>query len=132
MRERLMILVTLANVAVLVFTMAERRPTSAEAIPDVVRAHALEIVDGQGRVRASLAVQPAEKSSQPYPETVLLRLITEKGRPAIKISTSEEGSGFMAAGPTGTNQTFVVVGTKGASASVRLHNEVGPERELKP
>jgi hypothetical protein len=133
MRERLMVLLTVVNVAVLAFTLAERRPVEArsDALP-VLRGSALEIVDTQGRVRASIGVLPAEKSAngQGLPETVLLRLMTERGRPAIKISTSEEGSGFMAAGPTGTSQTYVTVGSKGNTASLRLRNENTAERVL--
>lgn len=132
MRERLMVLLTLVNVGVLGFTMAERRPVQASETPAVLRGRALEIVDTQGRVRASLGVLPVETGATPFPETVLLRLMTEKGRPAIKISTSEEGSGFMAAGPTGTNTTYVSIGSKGATTSIRLRNEGGAERTIVP
>jgi hypothetical protein len=65
-------------------------------------------------------------------ETVLLRLITERGRPAIKISTSEEGSGMAVVGPTGTHQTFVSVGARGTEATLKLRNEDGRERTLVP
>jgi hypothetical protein len=135
MRERLMVLLTVVNVAVLAFTLAERRPVEAksDALP-VLRGSALEIVDTQGRVRASIGVLPTEKTAdkQGIPETVLLRLMTERGRPAIKISTSEEGSGFMAAGPTGTSQTYVAVGSKGNTASMRIRNEDGTELTMAP
>jgi len=135
MRERLMVLMTMVNAAVLAFTIGGRRPVEAksDALP-VLRGSALEIVDAQGRVRASIGVLPADNSanSQGIPETVLLRLITERGRPAIKISTSEEGSGFMAAGPTGTSQTYVTVGSKGNTASMRVRNEDGTELTVAP
>jgi hypothetical protein len=133
MRERLMVLLTVVNVAVLAFTVAERRPAEAksDALP-VLRGSALEIVDTQGRVRASIGVLPADKSGngEGIPETVLLRLMTERGRPAIKISTSEEGSGFMAAGPTGTHQTYAKLGSKGATASLVVRSETTSERVL--
>jgi hypothetical protein len=135
MRDRLMVLLTAVNIVVLALTFAERRPVEArsDALP-VLRGSALEIVDTQGRVRASIGVLPAEKgaNSQGIPETVLLRLMTERGRPAIKISTSEEGSGFMAAGPTGTSQTYVTVGSKGNTASIRIKNEDGSELTMSP
>ena len=133
MRERFMMAVTVVNVVILGVTMAGRRPVEAksDALP-VLRGSALEIVDTQGRVRASIGVLAAEKggNGQGIPETVLLRLMTERGRPAIKISTSEEGSGFMAAGPTGTNQTYIALGSKGATASIRMRNENSAERVL--
>jgi len=135
MRERLMVLLTVVNVGVLAFTVAERRPVEAksDALP-VLRGSALEIVDPQGRVRASIGVLPAEQGAngQGIPETVLLRLVTERGRPAIKVSTSEEGSGFMAAGPTGTSQTYVTLGSKGNTASMRIRNEEGAELTVAP
>ena len=132
MRDRLIVLLTAVNVVVMASTFAERRPVEARSDAPVLRGRALEIVDTQGRVRASIGVLPAEKSAngQGLPETVLLRLMTERGRPAIKISTSEEGSGFMAAGPTGTSQTYVTVGSKGNTASLRLRNENTAERVL--
>ena len=134
MRERVMVLLTIVNVAVLAFTLAERRPVEARSDGSVLRGRALEIVDAQGRVRASIGVLPAEKNGngEGIPETVLLRLMTERGRPAIKISTSEEGSGFMAAGPTGTSQTYVTVGSKGNTASLRIRNEDGTELTMAP
>jgi hypothetical protein len=134
MRERVMVLLTIVNVAVLAFTLAERRPVEARSDGSVLRGRALEIVDAQGRVRASIGVLPAEKNGngEGIPETVLLRLMTERGRPAIKISTSEEGSGFMAAGPTGTSQTYVTVGSKGNTASMRIRNEDGTELTMAP
>src|SRR5262245_26570389 len=62
---------------------------SAEVAP-VLRAHALEIVDEQGRVRAMIRVFPASPTvkmpdgTTGYPETVLLRLIDSKGAPNVK------------------------------------------------
>jgi len=135
MRDRLMVLLTIVNVMVLAFSLAARQPVEAksDALP-VLRGSALEIVDTQGRVRASIGVLPAEGNAtgRGIPETVLLRLMTERGRPAIKISTSEEGSGFMAAGPTGTSQTYVTVGSKGDTASMRIRNENGRELTVAP
>ena len=131
MRERLMVLLTAANVAAMVFAVAERPSLQAEGVAPVLRGQALEIVDTQGRVRASIGILPAENgASGKIPETVLLRLMTERGRPAIKISTSEEGSGFMAAGPTGTSQTYVTVGSKGPTASMRMRSETSDERVI--
>ena len=60
-------------------------------------------------------------------------MITERGRPAVKISTSEGGgSGMSLAGPTGTHQTYVSVGAKDTSTTLKLKNEDGKERLLAP
>jgi hypothetical protein len=55
----------------------------------VLRGRALEIIDDDGRTWASITVFPADQATQ-YPETVLLRLIDQNGRPAMKLSTSEQ------------------------------------------
>jgi len=62
----------------------------------VAAARALEIVDEQGRVRASIRVLPAsaQKNGEVSAESVLLRLITERGRPSVKISASEQSAGL--------------------------------------
>jgi hypothetical protein len=100
----------------------------------MLRGSGLEIVDGQGRVRASITVLPAGKSQDgdAYPETVLLRLITERGRPAVKISTSEDMSGLTLAGPTNTKDTYVMLQAKGTVSSLKLRSENGREQVLKP
>jgi hypothetical protein len=129
-----MVALTLVNLAVLAFTLAEIRTASAQAPAPVLRGRGLEIVDEQGRVRASLSVLPAGTSAagDRYPETVLLRLITERGRPSVKFSASEEGSGLSFAGPSGTKETWVVLAAKGTSTSLRMKSEDGREHVVKP
>jgi hypothetical protein len=132
--QRLLIALTLVNLALLVFTLAQNRPAVAEAGPPVLRGRALEIVDERGRVRASLNVLPAGKqpNGEAYAETVLLRLITERGRPSVKIGASEQAAGLSLAGPTGTKDTYVILEAKGTASSLRLRNEDGREQIVKP
>ena len=80
--QRLLVVLTLVNLLVLIFTLTAMRPVVAQSAAPVLRGRSLEIVDDQGRVRASLTVLPAGTSAagDHYPETVLLRLITERGR----------------------------------------------------
>ena len=97
--QRFLIALTLANAILFLLTLGQHLyPAFAQGAPPVLRGSALQIVDTQGRVRASLNVLPAGKSpsGDPYPETVLLRLITERGRPSVKISAS------VRAGPLST------------------------------
>jgi len=93
-----------------------------------------EIVDEQGRVRASINVLPAGRSpsGDAYRETVLLRLNTERGRPSVKIGSSEQTSGLSFAGPTGTKDTYVVLEAKEQATSLKLRNEDGRELIVKP
>jgi hypothetical protein len=133
--HRFGIALTVTNLFLLALLLTQTiRPVLADETPAVLRGRGLEIVDDQGRVRASISVFPAETHSNgtKSPETVLLRLITERGRPAIKISTSEEGSGMAVVGPTGTHQTYVSIGAKETSTTLKLKNEDGKERVVVP
>ena len=131
--QRLLIVLTLVNLALLIFTLAQARPTSAEGV-SVLRGRALEIVDERGRVRASVNVLPAgtQPNGETYPETVLLRLITKRGRPSVKIGASEQAAGVSFAGPTNTKDTYVILEAKGTASSLRLRNEDGREQIVKP
>ena len=126
--QRLLVVLTLVNLALLIFTLARTRPASAEVSP-VLRGRALEIVDERGRVRASIGVLPAEAQEH---ETVLLRLITERGRPSVKIGASEQVAGLSLAGPSNTKDTYVILEAKGTASSLTLKNEDGRVQIVKP
>jgi hypothetical protein len=132
--QRLLFALTFVNLAILLFVAVGIRPTAAQDIAPVLRGRALEIVDEAGRVRASIGVLPAGVSARGdrFQETVLLRLITERGRPSVKIASSEESAGLSFAGPTGTSDTYVVLEAKGRASSLKLRNEDGKEQIVKP
>lgn len=48
--QRILIVLTLVNLALLLFTLAQTRPAVAEGVTPVLRGHALEIVDERGQV----------------------------------------------------------------------------------
>jgi hypothetical protein len=73
-----------------------------------------------------------QKNGETSFETVLLRQITEKGRPSVKIGSSEESAGLALVGPTGTSDTYVQLGAKGTTSSLTLKNEDGREQIIKP
>ena len=55
---------TIVNVTLLAVGLLQQlRPAFAQGEPPVLRARALEIVDAQGRVRASIAVLPPDRSA---------------------------------------------------------------------
>ena len=134
--QRFGIGLTVINLCLLGLSITQaNHPTLASETPAMLRGRGLEIVDDKGRVRASISVFPEEtsKDGSTVPETVLLRLITERGRPAIKISTSEKGgSGMALVGPTGTSQTYVSIGAKDTSTTLKLKNEDGKEQVVRP
>ncbi|HVR69809.1 MAG TPA: hypothetical protein VMT87_03105 [Vicinamibacteria bacterium] len=132
--HRVLVVLTLVNLGILLSTLRAMRPAVAEGVPAVLRGRSLEIVDDQGRVRASLSVLPAGTSARGdrHPETVLFRLITERGRPSVKLSTTEEASGMSLAGPTSTTDTYVILEARGTASSLKLRNENGAETVVKP
>jgi hypothetical protein len=126
---------TLINLAMLLFTLAQQlRPIFAQGDVPVLRGRALEIVDAQGRIRASINVLPSSRSpnGEDQAEAVLLRLITERGRPSVKIGSSEPTSGLSFAGPTGTKNTYVILQSTATISSLKLRNEDGREQVLSP
>lgn len=132
--QRLLVALTLVNAVILTFTLAAIRPLVAQGVAPALRGRSLEIVDDQGRVRASFSVLPAGTSEHGdrYPETVLLRLITERGRPSVKISASEEASGVSLAGPSNTKDTYVILEAKSTASSLKVRNENGRETTVSP
>jgi len=59
----------------------------------------LEIVDDNGRVRASIKVHPADPSltmpnGKPQADSVVLRLINADGGPGVKLALSENSVGL--------------------------------------
>src|SRR3954462_3966472 len=133
--QRLLIVLTLANFALLIFSLA-RPGVAAESAVAVLRGRALEIVDERGRVRASITVYPADPAvkmpdgTTGYPETVLLRLINSAGRPNIKIGASEEGAGVGIGGES--DPTYVQILAERANTSLKLTNKDGREQIIKP
>jgi hypothetical protein len=132
---RSLVALTGINIALVFFTIAQQlRPAFAQGEVPVLRGRALEIVDAQGRIRASINVLPASRSpnGEDQAETVLLRLITERGRPSVKIGSSEPTSGLSFAGPTGTKDTYVILQSKATISSLKLRNEDGREQVVSP
>jgi hypothetical protein len=102
----------------------------------VLRGRALEIVDEQGRVRAQLKVFPPDpKVRMPdgtigYPETVLLRLISSKGRRNVKIAATEDGSVIGLGGDS--DPTYIQLLARGANPLVKMTKNDGKQQLIKP
>jgi hypothetical protein len=134
--ERLLILLTAVNAGLLLYQMVRPHLSTAATIDvqTVIRGRALEIVDDRGRVRASLSVLPEDPKhlwkGEPYPETVLLRLITADGRPNVKLGASQRGAGLLIGGES--DPTYVQVLAEGGESSVKLIDKTGTERLIKP
>jgi hypothetical protein len=134
--QRLLIVLTGINLGMLAFQGVRVAPR-AEAATDpapVIRGRALEIIDDRGRVRASLSVLPedpkVQRNGKPYPETVLLRLMSPEGRPNVKLGASRLGSGLLIGGES--DPTYVQLLAEGGESSVKLINQDGIERLIRP
>src|SRR4029453_7045119 len=135
MTRKTLFVLTALNLGLVLTSLAlQLRPAFADETPTTLRGRALEIVDSEGRVRASLQLMPASvsKDGTPYAETVLFRLITERGRPSVKLGASEQESGASFAGPTGTKDTYVVINAGSNESALKLRSETGRELILKP
>ena len=127
---------TVLNLFILAYPLLRPSPAASTEVAPVVRAHALEILDDNGRVRAMIRVfPPSPDAKMPdgtvgYPETVLLRLIDSKGAPNVKIAATEDGSVVSLVGES--NPAHVQVLARGASTSLKLVNKDGQQQVIKP
>ena len=92
--QRFGFILTTINLVFLLMLLVQNYATvEAKENLAVLRGSALEIVDSQGRVRASISVEPAvTMNGRTYPETVLLRLTDPQNGPIVKLEASAEGS----------------------------------------
>jgi hypothetical protein len=135
------VVLTIINLGILLLVVTRIQPVQANNELPVLRGRGLEIVDAQGKVRASIQVVPpgparrsdgslTEKNGKVYPEAVLFRLIRPDGRPSVKIETSEQGSGLSLGG--GTDPSYIVLNAKDAEISLALTNKDGRKQLVKP
>jgi hypothetical protein len=119
-----------------VYSLDQSRAVAAQDVAPILRGRALEIVDVNGRVRASISILPADPAvkmpdgTTGYPETVLLRMINSQGRPNIKIAATERGAGMVLGGES--NPTYVQLLAEGPNTSFKLSNKDGREQLIKP
>jgi hypothetical protein len=137
MKSRAVIAVlTVVNLGLFGYQVSQPRlaVASTRDVPAVLRAHSLEIVDSNGRVRASIAVLPEDPkviwNGKPYPETVLLRLSTADGRPNVKLGASKMGSGLVIGGEA--DPTYVQILAEGRQSTVKLINADSTVRVITP
>jgi hypothetical protein len=141
--QRFLIALTVLNLGLLMFQVTQLSranagspaPGDPSSPPAVLRGSALEIVDDQGRVRASIklhAADPAYKwpdGKTGYPETVMFRLIDGKGRPEVKIGASEKGGGLGLIGETDSTHAILQADTE---TSLKLTTKDGKQHLIKP
>jgi hypothetical protein len=129
--QRFAIALTLINLALLILLSAQNLSAEAQNVVPVLRGRALEIVDSNGRVRASISVEPpVTMDSRTYPETVLLRLSDPKSGPVVKITATEEGSALGLSDEV--DGGVQVSSTKHQGNFIKIVSREGRERIIKP
>ena len=132
--ERFLIALTILNLFLLLTVLLRVPPAVAQAqgVAPVLRGKALEIVDDHGRIRASITLLPASATAnhEPFPETVILRLMDRHGKPRVKLASSEQGSGLGLIGDL--EPTYAKIEAQGPVSSVKLTNKDGRESVVKP
>lgn len=133
--QRILIALTALNLGLLLFLLEQIRRVEADSVAPVLRGRQLEIVDDQGRVRASIKLHPADSTRtapnhKAYPETVMFRLIDQHGRPSVKIGASEQGGGVGLVGEF--DSASVLLQAEGPNSSLRLTNKDGRQHLIKP
>ncbi len=132
--QQLLVALTVANAAMLVFSLTQPHSTAAQDVAPVIRGRALEIVDDHGRVRAEIKVLPAQPTlkmpdgTTGYPETVQLRLISSQNSPHVKLATTEDGAGLVLGGEKGYTQLL----SRGTDPFIKIVTKDGRERTIKP
>jgi len=133
--QRLLVALTVLNLGLLAYQVVRPRYVFAQDNAPVLRGRALEIVDERGKVRAELRVFPPNPkhklpNGDPYPETVLLRLIAPNGRPSVKLATDVRGGGLYLGGAE--DPTMARLGAQGAEARLELVNKDRQEKVIRP
>ena len=134
--QRLALALSVINLVILVLLLVRLRPAVAEqGVAPVLRGHALEIIDDQGRVRSQILVTPPTTmpDGKNYPETALFRLIDPNGRPAVKIGASVDGTGIGLQGDSERREwSGIQMLAEGPTTSIKLTNRDGREQIITP
>ena len=123
--NRFAIALTVVNVIAMLGFWSQMQVARAQAVPDMLRARGLEIVDDRGTVRAQILVQPNGG--------VLFRLIDQQQKPLVKLGAAADGSGLMLTGdPARQEWSGIQVLAKPGGSTLRLLNVDGKERVIQP
>ena len=102
-------------------------PAMAHAPLQVLRGSAVEIVDTEGRVCASIGIQAPTDGAT---ETVLFRLIHSNGQPSVKISASITGAGLSFVG--GDDRSYIILEAEGPQTRLKMVEPDGHETSIAP
>ncbi|HYG23477.1 MAG TPA: hypothetical protein VEH04_11890 [Verrucomicrobiae bacterium] len=110
------------NVVLLFCLAAKQKPDPLQGVQSIVRARAIELVDDQGRVRASLNVETNGEA--------VFRLRDARETIRVKIAASQDGSGLVLLDNL-TNPGLHAL-TKNGNTTVTLMNKEGRKHVISP
>jgi hypothetical protein len=119
--QPVVIALTAVNLGLLLGSFAQAR-ASAPAAEPVLRGRGLELVDEQGRSRASIRVETDGE--------VVFRLMDQKGTIRVKLGAGTDGSGLVL--NNDATEPGVHILAKSAGSSLKLRNKDGRERAISP
>ena len=132
MSQRLGIALALLNAGLLVVLIAGqvRSVSAVQVTQPVLRGRALEIIDEQGRVRASITIHgPETVNGIRYPETVLFRLTDPTSGPVVKLTAAANGS---ALGLSDDANGGIQLYARDTASFVKVVDRQGHERIVRP
>lgn len=129
--QRIAIGLTVINLVLLVFLLAQYHRATASEVAPVLRGRMLQIEDEQGRVRAEILVHgPETVDGKTYPEAVLFRMADPKSGPVVKMTATPDGAALgLSDGSRGTVQLY---SRQDKGNYVRVVNRNGSEQSIKP
>ena len=135
MTQRIAVGVTAVNLVLMLGLLAQMRPMTAQSAPGLLRGTGLEIVDGQGRARATISILSANPAlaatdGKPFPETVILRLIDPRYGPVVKLSGSERSAGLGLGGDS--QAKYSLLESQSTGSFLKLTDADGREQLIKP
>jgi hypothetical protein len=121
--HRVAIALTLLNFCLLLVTIVQTRPVTAQSVAPVLRGRAMELLDEHGQVRAQLTVEPNNNEA-------VFRLRDSKGTIRVKIGASEDGSALLLLNET--TEPGVHILSKRSEVSMTLKARDGRLRTITP
>lgn len=109
--ERLAVVLSAICLVSLLGVLFLDRPAGAKRVPSVLRARAIELVDGRGRVRAQINVERNRE--------VVFRLRDQDGRIRVKLGASRTGSGLLLLNEATEPGVQALAGAKATSLSLQ-------------
>lgn len=120
--QLLAIALTVINLVLLLFVLAQAESTTAQSVTPVLRAQAIELVDDHGQIRAQLNVESNGEA--------VFRMRDATGAIRVKLGAAEEGSGLLLIEESTEPGVHILV--KPTGATLTLTGKDGQQQVLKP